>query len=179
MELRFVPPDLRRLDEVGTEIIACGFFEDERPPHGTLGLIDWRMAGWLSKQIERGRMRGARGEVTMVSLRPKLPFDKALVFGLGDRPSFDEEAYRATMALMLSTFEGLCARSAVVELPGRHVGALTAEHAADVALEMIADRPDHDVWTLIELPEDEKRIVTHMIEQRRRVRRLTPLDPAT
>lgn len=176
MELRFVPPDLRRLDEVGTEIIACGFFADERPPHGTLGLIDWRTAGWLSRFLQRGRMKGTLGEVSMLALRPKLPFDKAIVFGLGERASFDEAAYRATISLMLATFEGLFARSAVVELPGRHVGALTAEHAADIALELAAERPDHDVWTLIEQPEDEKRIVTHMIEQRRRVRRLAPSD---
>lgn len=177
MELRFVPPDLHRLDEVGTEILACGVFADERPPHGTLGLIDWRMAGWLSRLLARGRMSGRRGEVTMIALRPKLPFDKAIVFGLGERESFDEAAYREIVLLMLSTFEGLFARSAVVELPGRHVGALTADHAADIALELASERPDHDVWTLIEQPDDEKRILTHMIEQRRRVRRLTP-DPA-
>lgn len=179
MELRFVPPDLRSLDEIGTEIIACGFFADERPPHGTLGLIDWRLAGWLSRLMKGGQLSGVRGEVAMFPLRPKLPFDKAILFGLGERESFDEVAYRAAVASMLSTLEGLCARAAVVELPGRHVGALTAEHAADILLEMARERPFHDIWTLVELPDDEKRIVTHMIEQRRRVRRLTPLDSPT
>lgn len=173
MELRFVPPDLRRLDEIGTEIICCGFFSDERPPHGTLGLLDFRLAGWLSRLIQSGRLSGARGELSMISLRPKLPFDKALVFGLGERESFDERAYRETMERMLDALEGLCARAAVIELPGRHVGALSAEQAADIALELAAERPEqHDAFTLIERPEDEKRIVLRMIEQRRRVRRL-------
>lgn len=176
MELRFVPPDLRRFDEVGTEIIVCGAFADERPPHGTLGLIDWRLAGWLSRLLEQGKLTGALGEVAMVPLRPRLPFDKAIVFGLGERKAFDEAAYRRVIGLVLGTLEGLCARSAVVELPGRHVDALTAEHAADILLEMAADRPEHDVWTLVELPANEKRIVAHMIEQRRRVRRLAPSD---
>lgn len=171
MELRFVAPDLRRLDEVGTEIIACGFFADERPPRGTLDLIDWRLAGYLSRLVQRGLLTGKRGEVAMIALRPKLPFDKAIVLGLGERENFDETAYRACIHLLLETLEGLCARNAVVELPGRHVGALSAEHAADILLEIAAERPDHDVFTLIERPEDEKRIVTHMIEQRRRVRR--------
>jgi len=174
VELRFVAPDLRRLDEVGTEIIACGFFADERPPRGTLGLIDWRMAGYLSGLVRRGQLTGARGEIAMVSLRPKLPFDKAIVLGLGERATFDEATYRECIARLLETLEGLCARSAVVELPGRHVGALSAEHAADILLEIAAERPDHDVFTLIEQAEDEKRIVNHMIEQRRRVRRFGP-----
>lgn len=174
MELHFVAPDLRRLDEVGTEIIACGFFADERPPRGTLGLIDWRMAGYLSRLLQRGQLTGARGEIAMISLRPKLPFDKAIVLGLGERASFDEGTYRQCIELLLKTLEGLCARTAVVELPGRHVGALSAEHAADILLEIAAERPDYDAFTLIELADDEKRIVTHMIEQRRRVRRLAP-----
>ena len=37
MELRFVIPDLRRFDEVGSEVLACGVFADERPLHGTAG----------------------------------------------------------------------------------------------------------------------------------------------
>src|SRR5690606_6715752 len=97
--------------------------------------------------------------------------DKAIVLGLGARESFTEGVYRECIHALLKTLEGLCARNAVVELPGRHVGALVAEHAADILLEIAATRPDHDVFTLIERPEDEKRIVTHMIEQRRRVRR--------
>lgn len=174
MELRFVPPALRTLDEVGTEVLACGLFSDERPPHGTLGLVDWRLAGGFSKLLARGWVRGAPGEVVMVPLRPKLPFDKAIVFGLGPRSSFDEPTFRATIERMLATMEGLSARSAVVELPGRHVGALTAEQAADILLETAAGRTEHDVWTLVEPPEDQKRITAHMIEQRRRVRRLEP-----
>jgi len=174
VELHFVAPDLRRLDEVGTEIIACGFFADERPPRGTLGLIDWRMAGYLSRLLRRGHLTGTRGEIAMISLRPKLPFDKAIVLGLGERESFDEAAYRQCIELLLKTLEGLCARNAVVELPGRHVAALSAEHAADILLEIAAERPEYDAFTLIERAEDEKRIVSHMIEQRRRVRRFLP-----
>jgi hypothetical protein len=178
VELRFVPPELRKLDEVGTEVLACGLFSDERPPHGTLGLVDWRLAGQVSRLLSRGWVRGARGEVVMMPLRPKLPFDKVIVFGLGDRASFDEAAFRATIESMLATMEGLSARSAVVELPGRHVGALTAEHAADILLETAAGHPEHDVWTLVERPEDQKRVTAHMIEQRRRVRRLAPGEGA-
>src|SRR4051812_10330977 len=98
MELRFIAPDLRRLDEVGCEVLACGLFADERPPRGTGGLIDWRTAGSLCHLIERGFLTAARGEVMMIPLRPKLPFDKALLFGLGERQHFDADVFRETVA---------------------------------------------------------------------------------
>ena len=41
----------------------------------------------------------------------------------------------------------------------------------DALLELAATRPAHDLWTLVEAPEDQRRIQAHMIEERRRVRR--------
>jgi hypothetical protein len=71
---------------------------------------------------------------------------------------------------MLETLEGLRARTAVVELPGRHRDAIAPDRAADILLEMAGSRPEHDTWTLVE-PSDAQRIITqHMIQERRRVR---------
>lgn len=59
MEVSFVVPDLRRLDELKSEAIALAFFEDERPLRGAMGLLDWRLCGALSRLILRGRASGA------------------------------------------------------------------------------------------------------------------------
>jgi hypothetical protein len=170
MELRFVTRELRKLDEVASEVLACGVFSDERPHHGAAGLVDWRLAGTVSRLVEQGFLTGKRGEVVMLPLRPKLPFDKALLFGLGARDDFDDAAFREVTAHMLRAIEGLCARTAVVELPGRHRAAIDAERATDILLELAGGRPEHDVWTLIEPIEDQKRITARMTEQRRRDR---------
>lgn len=172
MELRFVPPELRRLDEAGTEVIVCGLFSDERPPHGALGLVDWRLAGGISHLIQKGWVTGREGESVMVPVRPKLPFDKAVLFGFGERGAFNELTCRRLTEQMLRVMERLCARNAVVELPGRHVDAIAPEQAADILLELAGGRPEHDVWTLIERSDDQKRITARMVEQRRRVRRV-------
>ena len=58
----------------------------------------------------------------------------------------------------------------MVELPGRHRAAIDAERATDILLELAGGRPEHDVWTLIEPAEDQKRITARMSEQRRRDR---------
>ena len=71
---------------------------------------------------------------------------------------------------MLSVLEGLRARTAVVELPGRHIGAIPPERATDILLECAGGRQEHDIWTLVE-PADAQRVIgAHMIQERRRVR---------
>jgi len=172
MELRFVTPDLRRLDEVGAEVLACGVFSDVLPPHGTAGLLDFRLAGLVSRLLEDGFLTAQRGEVMMIPLRPKLPFDKALLFGLGERSSFDDGAFRDVTAHLLRAMQELCARSAVVELPGRFGAAIDPQRAADILLDLAGGHAEHDVWTLVESSDAQKQITAYMTEQRRRDRRV-------
>ncbi len=171
MDLRFSPPRLRRLDLAGTELLLANLASDDRPPHGVAGLVDWRLAGRISSLVESGFATGEVGEVLLVPGKPKLPFDKIVLFGIGARADFNERVFRAVVARMLATTEGLRVRSAVVELPGRHIDAIAPERAADILLECAGNRQEHDVWTLIEPSEAQRSITQHMIQERRRVRR--------
>lgn len=170
MELRFTLPSLRKLDLLGTEVILAGVASDETPPHGLAGLLDWRLAGRISKLIERGFVTGKVAEVVLVPGKPKLPFDKVLLFGVGSRADFSEPVYRVVVEKMLSTLEGLRARSAVVELPGRHFDGIRPDRAADILLECAGSKPMHDTWTLAETLESQRLVTQHMIQERRRVR---------
>ena len=170
MDLRFIPPQLRKLDLAGTEVLVAALAADERPPHGVAGLVDWRLAGKVSQLLESGFATGSLGEVVLLPGKPKLPFDKVVLFGIGNKEQFGEDFFRQVVAKVLSTLEGLHARTAVVELPGRHIGAIAPERAADILLESAGGRQEHDVWTLVE-PGDAQRLITkHMIQERRRVR---------
>lgn len=170
MELRFTLPNLRKLDLLGTEVILAGVARDETPPHGLAGLLDWRLAGRISKLIERGFITGKVAEVVLVPGKPKLPFDKVLLFGVGSRADFSEPVYRLVVEKMLGTLEGLRARSAVVELPGRHFDGIRPDRAADILLECAGSKPMHDTWTLAETLESQRLVTQHMIQERRRVR---------
>jgi hypothetical protein len=112
------------------------------------------------------------GEVLLVPGRPKVPFDKVLLFGVGTRADFCEPVFRDVLSRILTALEGLRARTAVVELPGRHFDGVSAERAADILLEMAGARTEHDVWTLIEPPEAQRTITQQTILERRRVRQL-------
>lgn len=171
MDLRFSTPELRKLDLLGTEIIVSSIASDERPPHGVTGLLDFRLAGRISRLIQAGFLTGKVGEVLLIPGKPKLPFDKILLFGIGKRSDFNDPVYRTVLNKILRTLEGLRARTAVVELPGRHFDAISPERAADILLESTGGQKEHDVWTLIEPAEAQRAITQHMIQERRRVRR--------
>jgi hypothetical protein len=166
----FTTPELRRLDLAATEVLVAAVAADERPPHGLAGLVDWRLAGRVSLLARTGFLRGDVGEVVLIPGKPKLPFDKVVLFGIGESAAFDEHVFRAVVGRMLRTLEGLRARTAVVELPGRHLGAIAPERAADILLESAGGSQSHDVWTLVETTEAQRVITEHMIQERRRVR---------
>jgi hypothetical protein len=58
VDLRFSTPELRKLDLLGTEIIVSTIAVDERPPHGVTGLLDFRLAGRISRLIQAGFATG-------------------------------------------------------------------------------------------------------------------------
>jgi hypothetical protein len=170
MDLRFAAPTLRQLDTLGGELLACGLFEDERPARGLAGLVDWRLAARISRYIEDGALTGSINEVALLAARPRLTFEKLVIFGLGPRSHFDEQVCAHVFAKMIDTFAGLKVRMAFVERPGRHTGKVDAVRAVELLVQACANRDDQDTWTLLESPQDQKRIAQHLAEQRRRNR---------
>jgi hypothetical protein len=166
IDLRFVAPDLRRLDEVGSEVVVCGVWKDERPFSGLACLLDWRLAGRLSRLAKQGFLVGEVGEVLALPARPRLPFDKLLACGLGPRASFGDATFRTVLVRILDALTGLSVKKAVIELPGRGNGGLDAEHAAEILLEVLGD-DDRDALYFVEEPDEQRRIEKHAQERHR------------
>ncbi len=165
-DLRFVAPDLRRLDETASEVVVCGVWKDERPLSGLAGLLDWRLCGRLSRLAQKGFLVGDVGEVLVVPARPRLPFDKLLVTGLGPRATFDEAAFRAVLERMLDALAGLEVKKAVVELPGRGDRGIEAERAAAILLDAISEDA-RDTLALVEDADGQQRIEKHAEDRHR------------
>lgn len=172
MELHFVAPDLEKLDEpMAAEVVACCIFEDELPMRGLAGLVDWRLAGRLSALERQGFLKGTRGEVLCVPGRPRMPFDKVLVFGLGARGSFGDDAFRSAVRHVTRVLDGLKVRRAVVELPGRGEERISPEHAAELLYECTRETSTQDAWWLVEKADAEKQVILRTKEAERRARR--------
>lgn len=170
MEYRFVAPDLRRWDTLKTEAVALGLFQDDRPPRDALGLLDWRLCGYLSEQLAAGRVDGRLSERWLVPCRGRLPVDKLFIFGLGRRDSFDASTYRAVLTDLLETLSAARVRTALVALPGRASGHISAEDAMDTLLELTRGASEHDELILIEELEAQKEMERRIQQERRRVR---------
>lgn len=150
MELRFVQPDLRRLDLLVSEVLAVPISEGDRPPRGCAGLLDYRLAGRISAVLMSGTFAGQVGEKVFLSGRPKLPFDKLLLYGVGDLSLFNQQIYAGITQDLLTTLEELNVRRAVVELPGRADDLISAQTAAEILLERAGENPLFDTWTLVD-----------------------------
>ena len=170
MELHFVPPELRRIDEANVELCACTIWSDERPMRGLAGLLDWRLGGRLSGLLKSQFMLGDLGETVLVPGKPHLAFDKVLLLGLGPRSAFGVGTFRESILRMARALEGMRVRRAVVELPGRSAGAIEPEDAITLALDCLGTSAEHDAWWLVEDTESQRRVVERATEERRRVR---------
>ncbi len=170
MDVRFVAPDLRRLDELKSEALALAFFEDERPLRGALGLVDWRLCGQISRLLLRGRARGALRETVLLPTRPRLPFEKLFLVGAGRAGEVDERRFVDLVDWTLTTLDRARVRASVVGLPGRSLGRVPPQRAMELFLERAAAHPEQDQVTLIE-DHDAQRAMAPVVErERRRVR---------
>lgn len=167
MEIRFVSPDLHQLDLIVTELLAVPVALGERPPTGCAGLVDYRLAGRVSEVIQSGALSGQVGEKVFIRGRPKLPFDKILLYGAGDDSKFNPQIFGGIVEDLSRTFSEMGVRRAVVELPGRAKELITPELSAEVLLERIGKNPQVDTWTLVDTPAAQRAVSGLMRRDRR------------
>ncbi len=170
MDVRFVAPDLRRLDELKSEALALAFFEDERPLRGALGLIDWRLCGQVSRLLLRGRARGGLRETVLVPTRPRLSFEKLFLIGAGRTADLDEGRFVEVVDWTLTTLDRARVRASVFGLPGRSLDRLPPHRAMELFLERATAHPEQDQVTLIVDPEVQRAMAPVVERERRRVR---------
>lgn len=164
------------LDDLGkapAEVLACAVFKDDRPLLGLASLVDWRLAGSLSRLARGGFLAGELGEVVCLPGRPRVPYDKVLVFGLGARAAFGDDVLAHAWRHMGEVLAGLRVRRAVVEPPGRAGEAISAERAFEPAGQVAW--PDDLELVLAETPEARALLEKRLEERRGRSRRAAGL----
>lgn len=170
MELEFVAPDLRRLDELSGELIVCSVWSDERPFGALAGKLDWRFGARLSSLVKSRFVDGAGGESLLVPGRPHVPFEKVMILGLGARSAFGEGTFRDAIDRIVTAMVGLRVRKAVVELPGRGHGAIEPDRAIALLFDRAMSHEEIDVWWLVEDAAGEKLMRERAKEEERRAR---------
>lgn len=174
MDLRFVPPDLRKLDAVRGEALGVGIFSDQRPLRGASGLVDWRLGGFLSRQLQAGRVTGAAHELTLVPTNGRLSLEKVVIVGLGSAERFDGATFEASCRALLDALHGARVRSSFIALPGRSEKKIGAPEAMERFLRALAAGPEPDEITLVEGPEGQREMEPVLAREERRARAFAP-----
>lgn len=154
IRVSFLPPELTRWDLAEADTICVFVFEDQRPPRGAAGLLDWRLCGRLSRLLIRERFAGREREKLLAPLGGRLPWKRMLVVGAGASRSFDENVYRGCLTVALDTLSALGAQRYVLSLPGRAEGRIAPRRALEILREI---GRAHDTEALVvEAPSSQK-----------------------
>ena len=174
MDLRFVAPDLRKLDAVRGDALGVGIFSDSRPLRGAAGLVDWRLGGFLSQQLTSGRLTGARGELSLVPTGGRLSIEKVFLVGLGAQSGFDGATFEEATRALVEAMTRALVRVAFVALPGRPERQIGAPEALERFLRVLAPGPEPDEVTLVETLDGQKEMEPVLAREQRRARALAP-----
>ena len=169
MLVRFAAPEWKSLDVLQHEAILAPFFSDERPLTGLLGLIDWRLCGYVSRLMQREVVTGSMGETVLVPLR-RFASDKLFLFGLGPEADIAADAQQQVIERMLDVACAARVRAMALVLPGRSTGRVSASDAMESFVLATARRREPDEITLIEPPEAQKEMGPILQRERRRAR---------
>jgi hypothetical protein len=167
VHVRFSVPELKQIDALRCEALALPLFSDERPLRGALGLVDWRMCGFVSRLRTTGRLDGAWLETVLTPARPKLSMDKLFLFGVGTQAELDATRLRKAVEHMLDTLARARVRTTALALPGRAVGCVPPDRAMEAFIAASVHRVEHDELIVLE-PAEAQREMERVIERERR-----------
>lgn len=106
---------LQDVKKFETEALIVGFHEDVRPLKGLAGELDWLLCGSLSRLILKNKLRGALGEVALLTSRGKVPARKIFMVGLGPKAKFSLAHLRNAAKTAVGSALGTGVRNAAME----------------------------------------------------------------
>ena len=120
---------------VSEDCIAVSVFQDEKTLSGAAAKVDGSLGGTIANLIKQGEIKGKLGETTILHTMGKLPSDRVIVVGLGERSKFNVEAARFATGSLVSKARTLGVRGVASALLGVGVKGVTAELCAQAMTE--------------------------------------------
>lgn len=170
MDVRFVAPDLRKLDGLDAEVFVSTFHQDERPLRGAAGLLDWRLCGRLSHLVHAGKLRGEKNEVVLVPTMGRMVFERILMVGAGPIASVDSASALSSLRAVFHALDSLKVRRAALALPGRLTGNLEAEPMMELLTQFILEPHEQDTLTIVDHGDEHRGMQRVLDGARRRAR---------
>jgi len=135
MKVQMVKPDLHQIDRLAVDTFALAVFDDQRPPQGLTGLVDWRLCGMVSRMLLDGSITARFRDVTMLPAYGRFSSNRILVFGMGDSTEFTQARAREASWVMAERLLKLRAGTFMTSLPGSMSGTVHPKSGLEVFLE--------------------------------------------
>lgn len=114
--------------------LVLGVFSDEKPPRGICGFVDWRLNGYISREIKQGNIDGKFTEKVIIAFPPRLNSELLMLYGMGNVSKFDKKKIHKFAYQLISAVDKLLIDDFSLELPGAdRVNIDTADIAETVA----------------------------------------------
>lgn len=133
MVLKVLVQDITRVD---ADAVLAAFHEDVRPLKGAAGALDWLLCGALSRLIMERKLRGAVGDVALLTANGKVPAGKVFLVGFGPRAATAGSLKAAARSLASAAVAAGVARAAVDCFP---LGGLPDDDALAAVREGLAE----------------------------------------
>jgi len=126
------------------DLLAAGFFQDERPLKGTSGWLDWRLNGLLSHFLIEKRLTGNWKESVLIPSQGRITPRLILLAGLGKVREYSSLRVRELLPSLLDTLRKLEVSSVSLSFPHGENYNLDCSKLIGVILEGIADYGDEE-----------------------------------
>jgi hypothetical protein len=137
------PPDVPQ-----HKCLALGIFSDERPPRGICGLIDWRLNGFISREIKQKRISGDFMEKVVIPFPGRIGSEILLLFGLGPLGEFSYDRVYTSAFHIMAAVDGLLIKNFAFDLAGENRGLLETAGIVEAMVTGYFDKLSEDVTKL-------------------------------
>lgn len=137
------PPDVPE-----HKCLALGIFSDEKPPRGICGFLDWRLNGFISREIKQGRILGRFGEKVIIPFPGRINTEILLLFGLGALAESNYDRIYASAYSIIQVVDRMKLAGFAFDLPGDNRSALTTAGIVETMITGFFDYLSKDVEKL-------------------------------
>ncbi|MBM4276561.1 MAG: hypothetical protein FJ130_01595 [Deltaproteobacteria bacterium] len=125
-----------------SDLLITTLFRDERPLRDSIGWIDWRLNGMLSRFLIENKLTGEWKERTLIPSQGRVSPKLILLFGLGKAKEYSYLSVREIIPFMVETLKNLRASNLCLSLPYGNEYNVDCGKLAEVLLEGIRDGMD-------------------------------------
>lgn len=105
------------IDYLSTNLLILPFFSDVRPLKGTLGIVDWRLNGFLSRLIINDKIQGNYFEKILIPPFERIPAERVLMVSIGKKDEIDSQRMVDFTFRLMETIYKISISGFVMSLP--------------------------------------------------------------